>query len=218
MCMKNLDFGYTEENLAKDVREVFESIQSELQDNYMRGANDVEHMKNALFKHAPDLVFNKNLLLLDTVLNYLTKDARKILEKEDHDVINEFYECNQEWLEKLKLKFQETLNKKDISFSADPRLVYGGTAGTVGFVVGKVMGGMLFSSVISWMVALTLATGSFIGIYHKTTPIVLDKVQQELGEYLSQAHRLALKRLNGIITDYKNSFAKFLQEKNESLR
>ena len=207
-------FEHTETAIAQDVNEVFTTIRDEIRSDYLSSSNhDLTYIRNALCQHIPKIVENKNALLFDTVLNYLTDDALKVLDKADNETINVFYEQNRRFRETLKTEFQRAFQTGIVTLSPDLRTVYAAGAG----VIGGGLVGLLSRAVLDVWAQLALAAISgvlaFKVTYQKARPIAMNKIEEDVTEYLRQLRTTTLHGLQEIIAVYKSYFAKFLQER-----
>lgn len=211
-------------NIFKDIDDVFTSIKKEIYDSHLSSGNDISYIKNSVCKYVPELIINKNLLLLDTLLNYLTKDARETLESVNNKVINEFYEQNQHLLERLKKEFQNTLrsNIESVNLSPDRRVLYSAGSGALSAGVIGVVGRMaLHLSPIVTGFAMVLASSlTGFATYTKTTSMSMAQLEKDVNKYLNESQNLTLQGVNSIISEYKKYFIQFLGERdlNEPLK
>ncbi|MEA5593039.1 hypothetical protein [Rivularia sp. UHCC 0363] len=169
--------------------------------------------QNLVRKYVPSMVADKNSLLVDTVLNYLTEDARQVLTGAESHIFNDFFEKNRRWKKMLTDKFQEYVMDKDgVTLSRDPRITY--SAGT-GFTV-FVLSGLLSKTVLS-LEPLTLPLALLCGVgtsaltYKQTTPLAIDKTEEDVAEYLKQARNRTIQAMQELIKMYEDELAIFLR-------
>jgi len=206
-------FERTRIEIDKDVEQIFEEIKSEVRSNYFLLKNgDLARTQNLVRKYVPRMVADRNLLLIDTVLNYLTEDARKVLTGAESHVINDFYEENRRWKKMLTGEFQGIMYEDRVTLSPDPRITY--SAGT-GFTV-FVLSGLLSKTVLSLepltlLLALLFGVGASALTYKKTTPFVMDKTEKDVAEYLKQARNRTIQAMQKVIKMYEGELVTFLQ-------
>lgn len=207
-------FERTRVEISKDVEQIFEEIKSEVHSNYFLSKNsDLVRTQNLIRKYVPRMVTDRNSLLVDTVLNYLTEDARKVLTGAESRLINDFYEENQSWKKMLTSEFQNVMYEDKVTFSPDPRITY--SAGT-GFTV-FVLSGLLSKAVLS-VDPLTLPLSLLLGVgasaltYKQTTPLVMDKTEEDVAEYLKQARNRTIQAMQKVIKMYEGELETFLRE------
>ncbi len=203
-------FENAEKAITNDVKEVFKEIKQEIHNNYFAsGEHELIYIQQAISKYLPTTLTNKNLLLLDTLFNYLTQDARKPLENTESSVVNAFYDWDRQQKEKLKAEFQNK-TPAEISLSADPRNKYGAIAGVAGaagafFFVERLLS---LNTVIS---ALSSAVAGFLAykLAHKSsTPTALKQVENDINQWLQEEQANTLRNILDVIEKYKQQLDK----------
>lgn len=207
-------FKRARDEIDKDIKQVFKEIKSEVHSNYFQSKNgDLARTQNLVYKYVPRMVANKNSLLLDTVLNYLTEDARTMLTGAESHVINDFYENDRRWKKKLTDKFQEDVMDEDgVALSLDPRITYSAGTGLIVFV----LSGFLSKAVLSLQpltlpLALLCGVGASTLTYKQTTPLAMDKIEEDVAEYLKQARNRTIQTIQELIGMYEDELSVFLQ-------
>ncbi|GEM_PF-4042823 len=222
-------FENTEKAISQDVKEVFEEIRQEIHSNYfVSGKHDLTYIREAVCKYLPTTIINKNLLLVDTILNYLTKDARKTLENADSKVINEFFEWNQRWTEDFKNQFKNASAPVEVTLSLDARTKYWTLAGAGGAGIGataviarELIGKFAVEGIVAekallsaWLLpmGLTVLVAGGVGYlaykltYQVSTPTATEQTEKEIKEYLQREEKETLNRLLEVIERYKQDF------------
>ena len=219
-----MDFYNTKQNIETDVKEVFEEIQQEIYSNYFTPSNlELSYIRDSLRQHLPTTIVNKNLLLMDTVLNYLTEEARKALENQESKVINTFYDKNQQWAEQLKNALKNALQNKTgvVTLSPDLRVKQGIIGGSVGAGIGFAGGTLLGKTVLELeslfaFLSSTTLLAAFVGIfaykiaYQQATPNATEQVKEDSKKFLKQAEKNTSSALENVIENYDKNFKQFL--------
>jgi cobalamin biosynthesis Co2+ chelatase CbiK len=209
-------FERTRIEISKDIQQVFEGVKSEVHSNYFLSKNsDLARTQSLVRKYVPGVVADKNSLLVDTVLNYLTEDARKVLTGAENHVFNDFYEENRRWKKMLTSDFQDSIHEDRIMLSPDPRVTY--SAGT-GFAV-FVLSGLLSKAVLSFELltlplALLLGAGASALTYKQTTPLAMDKTEEDVAQYLKQEESRTIQAIQKVIKMYEGELTTFLRPRN----
>ncbi len=210
-------FEVTKTTINKDVNNVFSEIMEEVKNNYFSASNsDLTRIKDNLSRNLPRTIGSKSLLLLDTVLNYLSDDAVKILGKADNKTINEFYENHQKWMENLKTEFRgEMLNNNSINLSLDARVMYAGSSGVIAGGLAGLVAKTIWLGWIPFIIAAT-AVGTLASgvVYQQSSTLALNKIEEDIEQYISESKTITLQKLEKVIESYKRHFAGFLQENN----
>lgn len=198
-------FENAETAIAKDVKEVFEEIRQEIHSNYFAsGEHDLTYVRQAVDEYLPTTIVNRNLLLVDTLLNYLTKDARKILENADSKVVNTFYEWDHQQAEKLKAEFKSTILPK-VSLSSDLRVKYGTIAGIGGaggtFVIADKL--LLLNMGVAVLGAAVVGFLMYKLVYQKSTSAATRQTEDDINQWLQEEQKNTLRRLQDVIEKYK---------------
>jgi len=221
-------FENTEKAISQDVKEVFEEIWQEIHSNYfVSGKHDLTYIREAVCKYLPTTIINKNLLLFDTVVNYLTKDARNALENKDSKIINEFFERNRQWTENFKNQFKSASLPTEITLSLDARTKYGAFASAGGAGIGataviarELLGKVAIEGIVAekvllaWLVpaGLTVLIAGGVGYlaykwaYRVSTPTATEETKEDIRKYLQQEEKETLNRLLDVVEKYKQDF------------
>jgi hypothetical protein len=200
--------------IFKDVEQSFEEIKSEVRNNYFSSKNgDLSRTQNLVLKYVPRMVTDRNSLLVDTVLNYLTEDARKVLLGAESHVFNNFYEENRRWKKTLANKFKDFLIEGGVTFSPDPRITYSAGTGLTVFV----LSGLLSKAVLSLgslglPLALLIGVGASALTYEQTMPLAVDKTEGDVNQYLTKERDRTIQAMQKVIKMYEEELEKFLRE------
>lgn len=207
-------FQGTETAINRDIERVFQEVYEEIRKNYFLTANDdLKRLENAIIQYVPIMIANKKLLLLDTTLNYLTEDAIRNLEGYESKVTNAFYQQNRDFIEKRKVEFQHSESKKSVLLSPDPRFVYSAVSGVGGCTLGGLIGRtMMLGFPISAALAVASGISFSIFTYHNTTSIAMQKIEEDVMEYLQKSQTQTKEELNKTIESYSDEFNNFLKE------
>ena len=207
------------QDIEKDVWEEFGILRKDVQ-RYYRPNYDINHTKSLLKNLVPELVEGKRKLLLDTLINYLMKKALTFLEPANTDLKNAFFDMD------LRKKFREipALSTESISFSIDPRYVYGGIAAGGTLVLGKLLtvykvshlfipGSMIGKALTSFII-LGLSGASFKITYNKSEPKSRKQLEKDIEEYIAKSEDKVLNWLKEIVKTFDAEFNKFCNEHN----
>jgi len=205
----NNSFENTETSIKKDVREVFEEIWQELNDNYFTaGKLELSYIRETIGKRLVTTLVNKNLLLMDTVLNYLAKDARETLGNTDSKVINQFYEWNQQQAEKFKSDFKSELQQHEtVTLPTDVRVFCGG-AGVAAAVISLPTIGLLLPMGRILTVPISLAIGllTYKTASHVSSSWATKQLEEKMKGYLQLVEKVTLDELLKVVEEYKQGF------------
>ncbi|NEU72359.1 hypothetical protein PI95_007165 [Hassallia byssoidea VB512170] len=208
-------FQETETAINRDIDRVFQEVYEEIRKNYfVTGNDDLERLQSAISQYVPRMIANKKWLLLDTTLNYLTEDAIRNLEGYESKVPNSFYQQNRDFREKRKVEFQHSESKNSVLLSPDPRFVYSAVSGVGGCILGGLIGINILK--LEFPILPTFAVVSAIGgaivTYYNTTSIAMQKIEEDVMEYLQKSQTQAKEELNKTIESYSDEFNNFLKE------
>jgi hypothetical protein len=205
-------FKKARDTIYKDVDTAFEEIKNEVSRDYLNSNSvDMERIQNAIRNYVPSKVSSKNLLLLDTVFNYLNEDAINFLSEADNQVANDFYEQNQYWMERLKSDFQDNILEQDVPLSFDPRIGYS-TGASISLASVLFVLKMLFRVeffLLSAIITL-VSLGAGFATYQNTAYLAVEVTEKDLDKYLQQALSTTKKELEKIILMYEEKFKLFL--------
>lgn len=217
------EFNETKFNINKDIDQVFQKVCREFEQNYTSivdisnniSDHNLEHLRSQIKKDIPSKIKYKKILILDTVLNYLTEDARQILEGSENKIINDFYDQNQYWIEKIKNNFEHSRLENSLSLSPDSSLIYGISSWAATVFIGVIIGSFMlkrrfFILLISVMIGYAVADIT----YKKTIPIATQKIDEDVKRYIQQSQAQTKQELDQIINAYINYFKNFLEERN----
>lgn len=203
------------EKIIQDVNEEFASLKDGLQ-IYLKPGFDVSHTKQFLQTHVPKEVIYKSKILLDTLVNYLMKDARSKIENTDVTFQNAFYDADfrkriQEWTKQLGNKLE--LDPELMNYTSDPRLKQGLIASGTIFVVGSGVTLTLIPSVVgtivSGLVTILLAAYTFKFAYDKAAPKARELVIKDIDEYLERSKKQVIEWLGKVEEAFESDFNNF---------
>ena len=110
-------------SVKANVEEAYDILLHDFKRQYLDSSTNLTVSKNTLLEMVPKAIANKNLLLLDDLLNFISDEARKKLDGQESYVINEFYNLNLP--DKVKEKLNRIANVENLKFSTDLRAIYG---------------------------------------------------------------------------------------------
>lgn len=211
--------------IKKDIQEVFEEIWQELDNTYFTSNNfELSYIQETIGKRLMDTFINKNLLLVDTVLNYLTQDARKSLDNTDAKTVNQFYDWNRQQVEKLKDNFKTELQPKTIKFPKDNQLLSGavgvgtGATGTIGTVImaSRTVGaGVVATSLpitillpMGFLLSALAGYAAYKTTYRISLPWAIEQSKLAIKDNLKLVEEASLDRLLKVIKEYEQEFIK----------
>jgi hypothetical protein len=206
-------FERTKTEIDKDVKQVFEEIKGEVHSNYfLSKSDDLARTQNLVRKYVPRMVADRNSLLIDTVLNYLTEDARKMLTRAESHVVNNFYEENRRWKKMLTNEFQHIMYEDRVTLSPDPRITYSAGTGFTVFVLSGLLGKAVLSvEPLTLPLAILFGVGAFALTYKQTTSLAMGKTEEDVAEYLKQARNRTIQAIQKVIEMYEGELATFLR-------
>jgi vacuolar-type H+-ATPase subunit E/Vma4 len=206
-------FERTKFAIDKDIEQVFAMIKSEARSNYFISKdNDLTRTQNLIRQYVPRMVMDRSSLLLDTALNYLTEDARKVLTGAESQVINDFYDENRRWKKILTDEFNYSVREGKVKLSSDPRIVYSTGAGSAVFVFSLLVKTALgLESPVLLPLALMSSAGVFALTYKQTTVLVINQLEEDVAQYLQQSRSKTMQELLRIVKMYEDQFATFQQ-------
>lgn len=189
-------------DIEKDVNEVFEEIRQDIQKNYfVSGKHDLSYIRQALVEHLPKIIINKNLLLIDTLSNYLTKYVLESIGNVEDKIVNSFYQWNRKQIELLKSDFKINISSKEISLPYDLSKL-GIIAGIGG------VGGAFAILPLSTGLAAPLAAGIGFATYKifkkQYSQIAIKQVEKDITKWIQEEKKDALRRLQHAIDIYED--------------
>lgn len=203
------------ENIKTDVSEEFLSIKESLQIYLMPGFG-VSQTKQFLQTHVPKEVVYKSEILLDTLLNYLMKDARDKIETADTELKNAFLDMDlrkriHEWTRQLQNKL--ALEPDIVKYSTDPRLKSGLIASGVTFLAGAGISTAIASgivgSILSGIATIILTAVAFKIAYNKASPNARVALKADIDQYLASSQEQVFAWLETVANAFDNDFHVF---------
>ena len=194
--------------IVADTREEFAELREKLS-FYIEPNADVNQVRRLLVEHAPTMVVAKTQLLLDTLLNYLMKDATEALTDAPTTVKNEFY--NLDLRSCVKKSF--TMEPESLEFSFDPRVIVGGVVASATVATGGLITALFLSELISRIVggvATLVASAVAFRIAHTaTTGTALQRLQKDMNDYLDHSEQQVSSWLESIEKYFVEAFKEF---------
>lgn len=202
-------------NINTDVSEEFRSIKESLQ-IYFKSGFDVSQTKQFLQAHVPKEIIYKTEILLDTLLNYLMKDALDKIKAADTELQNVFFDMDfrkriHEWTKQLQNDF--ALEPDIVKYSTDPRLKSGLIASGVTFLAGTGITAALIPSVvgaiISGIVTIMLTAVAFKTAHDKASPEAREALKADIDQYLASSQEQVFAWLETVANAFDNDFHAF---------
>ena len=208
----NNPFENTETAIKKDVSEVFEEIRQELGNTYFTSDKfDLSYIREAIVKRLETTLVNKSLLLADTVLIYLAKDARQALGDTDSKVINQFHEWNRQRAEKLKNEFKNRPQPETVTLPTDTRMISGGIGAATAVVLLPAISLLPMGSVLTVPISLGAGYLAYKATYHVSSSWAIEQLKEKTRDYLQQVEQAVSDRLLKVVEEYKQSFKQFIE-------
>lgn len=194
--------------IAENIRHEFHGIRDDVERHFEPDVA-IEHTRELLSQHVPALVVGRSEILLDSLLNYLMKDAAESLADAPTPVKNEFYE--QELRERIKDTY--TLEPITLKFSFDPRVVAGGIAAGGTLVAGGLIVSLVLSSLVSRIVAglaaLVASAVAFRIAHSAGTGLARKALHADISTYLIQSETQVSEWLAEVERAFGDAFNKF---------
>ncbi len=194
--------------ITADTREEFDKLREYFSRDLEADA-DVGQERRRLVKHVPTMVSARTQLLLDTLLNYLMKDALAALADASTAAKNEFYDLDL----RSRVKQSFTLEPEPLEFSHDPRVIAGGVATGVTAATGGLMTALLLSGLIPHLVggvATLVASAVAFRIAHtSTTGIALQRLRNDVDAYVTQSEHHVSSWLANVEDFFVSAFKEF---------
>jgi hypothetical protein len=107
---------------------------------------------------------------------------------------------------------QESLYEDKVTFSSDPRITYSAGTGFTVFVLSGLLGKAVLSlEPLTLPLALLFGVGASALTYKQTTPLAMDKTEEDVAEYLKQARNRTIQAMQKVIKMYEGELATFLR-------
>ena len=198
--------------IKEHIGEEFKKLRMELGD-YIDPNADVGDVRQMLTEDAPISVVARANLLLDTLLNYLMKDAIEALADASPAIKNEFYDLDLR--QQVKKAFIIELGSPKISF--DPRVLVGSVAAGV-----LAMAGILATALLPWgllgRIVGSLATVGASAVAFKrgfgckpAATWARERLTEDLDKYLILAEQRVTSWLVGVENFFGEEFGAFLE-------
>ncbi|MGC2235675.1 MAG: hypothetical protein WA584_05915 [Pyrinomonadaceae bacterium] len=207
-------FESARKNITEDVNEIYSAIWEEIKHNYFSTSNsDLTSTRIALIENIPKLMKSRNLLLLDTVYNYVSDDAVKMLDNSDSKTVNSFYENDRYWAESLRNDFQQSLDIRQLSLTSDNRTIYAGGSGLVtGGVTGIVVKALWDTVPLALLASVAAGAITSAVVYQRTFSIVKNQIEENTKQYIENSKAATLQNLIKLIDGYQTYFNNFIKE------
>ncbi|MGK7958814.1 MAG: hypothetical protein AB4063_26675, partial [Crocosphaera sp.] len=147
----------------------------------MNVADDLDFLYPQMQNFIPTKIRSQKSLILDTVLNYLTQDARKVLEGYDNKVVNAFYEKNQSWIDKIKSKFQSSRADNLLLLRQDTSLIVLIVSFLATFFI------IYFILKLSSMLSLGISFFVTYFTYKKVSSIIRKRIYEDVERYIQNS-------------------------------
>lgn len=204
------------ENIRTDISEEFSKLNKELLQIYLKPGFDVTQTKLFLQTHVPKEVIYKSEVLLDTLINYLMKDAREKIKDADTELQNAFFdmEFRKRTHERAKqLQNRLTLEPSNVEYSTDPRLKKGLIASGVIFLAGTGITTAFFSDIVgsiaSGIVTIILSAIVFKFSFNKAMPNAKEAVKADIDQYLASSQEQVFTWLEKVALAFEKDFQTF---------
>lgn len=203
------------ENIKTDVFEEFLSIKESLQ-IYLKPDFDVSQTKRFLQTYVPKEVIYKSETLLDTLMNYLMKDAREKIKSADIELQNTFFDMDfrkriREWAKQLQNNL--ALEPDIVKYSTDPCLKSGLIVSGITFLSGTgittaVVSGII-GSILSGITTIILTAMAFKIAYNKASPRAREVMGADIDQYLASSQEQVFAWLKTVADAFNNDFHAF---------
>lgn len=222
------------EQINKDIKDEFANLKEALQ-IHLKPDFDVSQAKNFLQTHIPKEVIYKAEILLDTLLNYLMKDARERIQTADATLQNAFFDADfrkrvHEWAKQLENRL--ALEPDIVKYTFDPRLKQGLLLGGTSFIAGSLATGMIASkaktismatggAIVSWnpyvvagaivvgIVTILVSALAFKIAYDKASPKARDIVKRDIDQFLETSQKQVTQWLEKVKESFESDFHDF---------
>ncbi|WP_185267482.1 hypothetical protein [Halopseudomonas xiamenensis] len=201
--------------IRADISEEFSSIKNSLQ-THLHPYFHITQTKQFLRKQVPNRIVYKSEVLLDTLLNYLMKDAREKIEIADIELQNAFFDMDfrkriHEWTRQMQNKL--VLEPEIVQYSTDPRWKQGLIAGGVTFIAGTAITAGLAPSIVgpivSGMATIILAALAFKLAYDKASPNAREAIKEDIDRYLESSREQVFAWLEKVAAAFDHDFHAF---------
>ena len=196
--------------IADDLREEFGKLRVDL-GHYTEPETDVGQARRILPEHAPKMVLARSQLLLDTLLNYLMKDAAESLADAPRGVLIEFYGLDLR--DRVKKTF--TLDPGLLKLSFDPRLIAGGVAAGATATAGGLTTALFLCGLISRIVggvATLAATALAFKLAYDCRPAAdwtRERLKKDVDGYVTLSEQQASSWLSSVEEFFVAEFKRF---------
>lgn len=201
--------------IKNDTTEEFINLKNELR-IHLRSGFDVTQTKQFLQTHVPREVIYKSEILLDTLLNYLMKDARTKIKVADVQLQNAFFNANfrdriREWATQVKNKL--TLEPELVNYTFDPRLKQGLIASSITLAVGTgitlIIAPHVIEAIAAGIVTIVLSGVAFKLAYDKASPQARELIKKDIDKYLETSKNQVIEWLGKVEIAFQNDFSEF---------
>ena len=205
-----------------DVTDEFSEIKKSLK-IYLNDDFNIFETKKFLLTHIPKEIFHKSEILLDTLLNYLMKDACEKIKTGDVKLQNAFFDTNfrertYEWSAKLENKLY--LEPSIVQYSLDPRLKQGLITSGITLIVGAGITFALsshdfslssdnFRNIVSGIVTVIISGVVFKLNFNKSSTKAREIIKLDIDEYLDKSQIQVLSWLLKVEKNFNDYFYKF---------
>jgi len=218
------------QKIENDITEEFNNLRKDIE-KYLAPGIDISSTKQFLKTHIPEEVIYKSKILLDTLLNYLMKDALEEIKTANDKLQNAFYDADfrkrvYEWVKQVENKLSM---EPEVHYKFDPRLKQGLIASGIAFVAGtgitylakEEIGSVakksmiipldtsVVGAIIGGIVSILVAAISFKIAFNKATHKARKSLKKDIDFYLSEAQKQVSEWLKNVKEYFEKDFLGF---------
>jgi hypothetical protein len=209
--MKSDPFIRAKNRIYQDADDIFNGLMEHVRDLHLGPdkQRDLVQVKRRITDYVASVLGHKEILLLDTLLNHLTRDALEVLTGADAPTKNRFHAYNRAWIEKAKTTRNSTTPER-LQFSPDRRFAYSAGASLIaGGGVRLLAAGTTAASLQVPLVLGTIAITAFLA-FQATSHQTFRAIERDAEQYLNACKMATLAVLNDVIDQYRANFADFV--------
>lgn len=206
-------------NIKEDIIEQFNSTRNNIK-TQLDKEFDIDGTILHLSDYIPKEIMYNCEVLLETILSYLMKDAKKAIENFDVKTKNRFYDekINEKIIEFANsLKENKNLINNAIEFQKDKRKLNAIIASGLTFIAGGV-GIMavnptsIIGLIVSGIVVIIVSAFVFKSIYKKETIKKRDAIREDVENYLKQTEKEVDIWLNEVAVAFNKELQSFITQ------
>jgi hypothetical protein len=199
------------DKIKRDIADEFANLYEELQ-IYLKPDFDISQTRQSLQTYIPKQIIHKAEILLDTLLNYLMKDAMERMNSADVTLQNAFFDANfrnrvHEWARQLENTL--TLKPDIVKYTSDPRLKQGLIASGIIFVIGTSVTLTVAPIVVGGIITVLLSALAFKIAYDKSSPQARETIKSDIEQYIETSKTQVSEWLNRVGVAFENDFQSF---------